>query len=144
MKNIIYIATLCFTLACYINNSNPIKKLILVCFSAKVFFSFIYYFFLLLFLWHCKVKNFSFSSIFLHLFKELMLNWNPVIWFMKTISIYDSLLVLGRGIGQDKITGKQICMLLCEQQVVDIPAEDEEALYSGRSEEHTSELQSQR
>ena len=33
----------------------------------------------------------------------------------------------------DKITGKQICMLLCEQQVVDIPAEDEEALYSGKS-----------
>ena len=32
----------------------------------------------------------------------------------------------------DKITGKQICMLLCEQQVVDIPAEDEEALYSGK------------
>ena len=31
-----------------------------------------------------------------------------------------------------KITGKQICMLLCEQQVVDIPAEDEEALYSGK------------
>ena len=32
----------------------------------------------------------------------------------------------------DKITGKQICMLLCEQQAVDIPAEDEEALYSGK------------
>ena len=32
----------------------------------------------------------------------------------------------------DKITGKQICMLLCEQQVVDIPAEDEETLYSGK------------
>ena len=32
----------------------------------------------------------------------------------------------------DKITGRQICMLLCEQQVVDIPAEDEEALYSGK------------
>ena len=26
-----------------------------------------------------RFKNFSFSSIFLHLFKELMLNWNPVI-----------------------------------------------------------------
>ena len=32
----------------------------------------------------------------------------------------------------DKITGRQICMLLCEQHVVDIPAEDEEALYAGK------------
>ncbi len=32
----------------------------------------------------------------------------------------------------DKITGRQICMLLCEQRVVDIPAEDEEALYAGK------------
>lgn len=31
----------------------------------------------------------------------------------------------------DVITGKQICMLLCEQNAVEIPIEDEEALYKG-------------
>lgn len=32
----------------------------------------------------------------------------------------------------DKITGKQICMLICEQDAADVSIEDEEALYSGR------------
>ncbi len=32
----------------------------------------------------------------------------------------------------NKISGKQICMLLCEQNAVEIPIEDEEALYSGK------------
>ena len=32
----------------------------------------------------------------------------------------------------DRISGRQICMLLCEQQVIDIPLEDEEALYQNR------------
>lgn len=32
----------------------------------------------------------------------------------------------------DKITGKHICMLLCEQGVIDVPPEDEEALYNNR------------
>lgn len=32
----------------------------------------------------------------------------------------------------DVITGRQICMLLCEQNVVEIPLEDEEALKNGR------------
>lgn len=32
----------------------------------------------------------------------------------------------------DKISGKQICMVLCEQQNVDIPLSDEDALYKGR------------
>lgn len=32
----------------------------------------------------------------------------------------------------DAITGKQVCMVLCEQKLVEIPAEDETALYSGK------------
>ncbi|MBQ3906854.1 MAG: penicillin-binding protein [Lachnospiraceae bacterium] len=32
----------------------------------------------------------------------------------------------------DKINGKQICMILCEQRKVEIPLSDEEALYSGK------------
>ncbi len=32
----------------------------------------------------------------------------------------------------DKITGKQVCMLLCEQGVVDVPPEDEEKLYNNQ------------
>ncbi|MDE6015651.1 MAG: penicillin-binding protein [Acetatifactor sp.] len=32
----------------------------------------------------------------------------------------------------DKITGKQICMLLCEQQVIDISPEEEAALYNNK------------
>lgn len=32
----------------------------------------------------------------------------------------------------DVITGKQVCMVLCEQKLVEIPAEDETALYNGR------------
>lgn len=32
----------------------------------------------------------------------------------------------------DKISGKQVCMLLCEQGAVDVPPEDEEALYQNR------------
>lgn len=32
----------------------------------------------------------------------------------------------------DRITGKQVCMLLCEQGMVDISPEDEEALYQNR------------
>lgn len=32
----------------------------------------------------------------------------------------------------DRITGKQICMLLCEQRAVDVSPEDEEALYNNR------------
>lgn len=32
----------------------------------------------------------------------------------------------------DVITGKQICMLLCEQNAVEVPIEDEEKLYSGQ------------
>lgn len=32
----------------------------------------------------------------------------------------------------DVITGKQICMILCEQRQVEVPLEDEDALYSGR------------
>lgn len=32
----------------------------------------------------------------------------------------------------DVITGKQICMILCEQNLVDVPLADEEALYNGR------------
>lgn len=32
----------------------------------------------------------------------------------------------------DVITGKQICMLLCEQNAVEIPVEEEEKLYSGQ------------
>lgn len=32
----------------------------------------------------------------------------------------------------DVITGKQVCMILCEQGQVDIPLSEEEALYSGR------------
>lgn len=32
----------------------------------------------------------------------------------------------------DVITGKQVCMVLCEQKLVEIPAEDETALYSGK------------
>lgn len=31
----------------------------------------------------------------------------------------------------DVITGKQVCMVLCEQKLVEIPVEDETALYSG-------------
>ena len=31
----------------------------------------------------------------------------------------------------DVITGRDICMLLCEQNVVEVPVEDEEALYNG-------------
>lgn len=32
----------------------------------------------------------------------------------------------------DKINGKQICMILCEQRKVDVPLTDEDALYKGR------------
>lgn len=32
----------------------------------------------------------------------------------------------------DKINGKQVCMVLCEQDKIEIPAEDEAALYSGK------------
>ena len=32
----------------------------------------------------------------------------------------------------DRITGKQICMLLCEQEVIDVSPEDEEALYQNK------------
>lgn len=32
----------------------------------------------------------------------------------------------------DVISGKQICMLLCEQNAIEVPIEDEEALYNGR------------
>ncbi len=32
----------------------------------------------------------------------------------------------------NQITGKQICMLLCEQEVIDVSPEDEEALYQNR------------
>lgn len=32
----------------------------------------------------------------------------------------------------DVITGKQICMILCEQNLIDVPLADEEALYNGR------------
>ncbi len=32
----------------------------------------------------------------------------------------------------DVITGKQICIILCEQRQVEVPLEDEDALYSGR------------
>lgn len=32
----------------------------------------------------------------------------------------------------DVITGKQVCMVLCEQKLVEIPVEDETALYNGR------------
>lgn len=32
----------------------------------------------------------------------------------------------------DRITGKQICMLLCEQRAIDVSPEDEEALYNNR------------
>jgi penicillin-binding protein 2 len=32
----------------------------------------------------------------------------------------------------DKINGTQICKLLCEQQAINVPLEDEEALYSGK------------
>ena len=32
----------------------------------------------------------------------------------------------------NRINGKQICMILCEQGKVDVPAEDEEALYKNR------------
>lgn len=31
----------------------------------------------------------------------------------------------------DKISGKQVCMLLCEQQVIDVPPDEESALYKG-------------
>lgn len=37
----------------------------------------------------------------------------------------------------DKITGKQICMLLCEQKAIDVPPTDEEALYSGKMNSYT-------
>lgn len=32
----------------------------------------------------------------------------------------------------DRITGKQVCMILCEQDVIDVPPADEEALYGNR------------
>ncbi|MCM1190976.1 MAG: penicillin-binding transpeptidase domain-containing protein [Butyrivibrio sp.] len=32
----------------------------------------------------------------------------------------------------DTITGKQVCMILCEQMLVEIPPEDESALYNGK------------
>ena len=32
----------------------------------------------------------------------------------------------------DRITGKQICMLLCEQGVINVPPEDEEAIYQNK------------
>lgn len=32
----------------------------------------------------------------------------------------------------DVITGKQVCMMLCEQNVIEVPFEDEDALYSGK------------
>lgn len=32
----------------------------------------------------------------------------------------------------DEITGKQVCQALCEQKLIEIPVEDEEALYSGK------------
>ena len=32
----------------------------------------------------------------------------------------------------DKITGKQICMILCEQRKIDVPLSEEDALYKGR------------
>ena len=32
----------------------------------------------------------------------------------------------------DAITGKQVCMVLCEQKLVEIPVEDETALYNGK------------
>lgn len=32
----------------------------------------------------------------------------------------------------DVITGKQVCMLLCEQKVIEVPIEDETALYGGK------------
>lgn len=32
----------------------------------------------------------------------------------------------------DTITGRQVCMVLCEQNKIEVPLEDEEALYSGR------------
>ncbi len=32
----------------------------------------------------------------------------------------------------DVITGRQVCMLLCEQKVIEIPIEDETALYAGK------------
>ena len=37
----------------------------------------------------------------------------------------------------DKISGKQICMLLCEQNAIDVPPADEEALYSGKISAYT-------
>ncbi len=35
------------------------------------------------------------------------------------------------------ITGRQICMLLCEQNAIEVPAEDEDALYQGRMNAYT-------
>ncbi len=35
------------------------------------------------------------------------------------------------------ITGKQICMLLCEQNAIEVPTEDEDALYQGRMNAYT-------
>ena len=32
----------------------------------------------------------------------------------------------------DTITGKQVCQILCEQKLIEVPVEDEEALYAGR------------
>lgn len=32
----------------------------------------------------------------------------------------------------DKISGKQICMILCEQRLIEVPLSDEDALYKGR------------
>lgn len=32
----------------------------------------------------------------------------------------------------DKITGKQVCQILCEQKLVDVPMEDEDALFAGK------------
>jgi len=37
----------------------------------------------------------------------------------------------------NKVSGKQICMILCEQGQVDVPAEDEEALYKNRISAYT-------
>ncbi|MDE7043422.1 MAG: penicillin-binding protein, partial [Acetatifactor sp.] len=37
----------------------------------------------------------------------------------------------------DVITGKDVCMILCEQNRVEIPLEDEEALYSGKMNAYT-------
>lgn len=38
---------------------------------------------------------------------------------------------------KDKISGKQVCMVLCEQGIIDIPVSDEEALYDGKLSAYT-------